>query len=73
LTTTAKERVKKEDGHLIKWQKPIKLFDRIIAPFCNGKVDILDPFMGSGTTALVAKESGRNYLGIELNPKYIKI
>ena len=31
---------------------------------------VLDPFMGSGTTALVAKGIGRNYIGIELNPDY---
>ena len=31
---------------------------------------ILDPFMGSGTTAMVAKELGRNYLGCELNKDY---
>jgi DNA modification methylase len=29
--------------------------------------------MGSGTTAVVAKKLGRNYLGIELNPEYIEI
>lgn len=34
---------------------------------------VLDPFMGSGTTALVARELGRDYFGIELNKKYIKI
>jgi len=34
---------------------------------------VLDPFMGSGTTAVAAKRLGRNYLGIELNPKYIKM
>jgi len=34
---------------------------------------VLDPFMGSGTTACVAKKNGRGYLGIELVPKYIKI
>ena len=34
---------------------------------------ILDPFMGAGTTALVAQKLGRKYLGIELNPAYIKI
>jgi site-specific DNA-methyltransferase (adenine-specific) len=33
---------------------------------------VLDPFMGSGTTALVAKRLGRNYLGIELNPDYAR-
>lgn len=31
---------------------------------------VFDPFMGSGTTALVAKENGRQYLGCELNPAY---
>lgn len=34
---------------------------------------VLDPFMGSGTTAVVAKKLGRNYVGIELNPKYVEM
>lgn len=34
---------------------------------------VLDPFMGSGTTAVVAKKLNRNYIGIELNKDYIKI
>lgn len=34
---------------------------------------VLDIFMGAGTTGLGAKKLGRNYLGIELNPEYIKI
>lgn len=34
---------------------------------------VLDPFMGAGTTSVVAKKLDRNYLGIELNPEYIKI
>jgi DNA modification methylase len=34
---------------------------------------VLDPFMGSGTTALVAKNLNRKYLGIELNQKYIAL
>jgi len=34
---------------------------------------ILDPFMGSGTTAIMAKTLGRNFIGIELNAEYIKI
>lgn len=34
---------------------------------------VLDPFMGSGTTAVVAKRHGRDFLGLELNPDYIKI
>lgn len=34
---------------------------------------VLDPFMGAGTTGLVAKKLNRNYIGFELNPEYIKI
>ena len=34
---------------------------------------VLDPFMGSGTTALVAQKLGRKWIGIELNPEYIEI
>jgi DNA modification methylase len=41
------------------------------APFESGIV--LDPFMGAGTTALVALKNARNFVGIELNPKYIKL
>lgn len=34
---------------------------------------ILDPFMGSGTTGIVARKLGRKYVGIELNPEYQKM
>jgi site-specific DNA-methyltransferase (adenine-specific) len=34
---------------------------------------VLDPFMGSGTVALVAREHGRDWLGIELNPEYVQL
>ncbi len=34
---------------------------------------VLDPFMGAGTTALVASKLNRNYIGFELNPEYISI
>jgi len=33
---------------------------------------ILDPFMGSGTTGVVAKRYNRNFIGIEINPEYFK-
>mgnify|MGYP001617172242 FL=1 len=49
--------------------------DLIITPIragCPRGGIVLDPFMGSGTTALVAKMLGRNYIGIEINPKDIK-
>jgi DNA modification methylase len=65
LTTTSKERVKKADGHLIRWQKPIRLFDRIVAPFTDEGDDILDNYMGSGSLAEWAILNNRNYVGIE--------
>jgi len=34
---------------------------------------VLDPFMGSGTTAIVALKQKKDYIGIELNSEYIKI
>lgn len=34
---------------------------------------VLDPFMGSGTTAVVARKLDRNYIGFELNPEYVEI
>jgi DNA modification methylase len=34
---------------------------------------VLDPFLGSATTALVARDLGRDWLGIELNPDYVKL
>ncbi len=43
---------------------------------CNAGFEpglVLDPFMGSGTTAIVAKKLGMNFLGFELNKKYIEI
>jgi len=40
---------------------------------CPEKGVILDPFNGAGTTGVVAKKNNRDYIGIELNPEYIKI
>lgn len=34
---------------------------------------VLDPFMGAGTTAVAAKQLGRNYIGFELNPEYVSL
>lgn len=39
----------------------------------NGKCIVLDPFMGAGTVALVAIGLQRDYLGIELNPEYVRL
>lgn len=49
---------------------PISLTDRVIKYYSFKNDIILDPFIGSGTTAISAKKLGRNYLGIELLPEY---
>ena len=53
--------------------KPINLMKRTIKSFSNGTTSILDPFLGSGTTAVAAKELKRNFIGIEINVKYCEI
>ncbi|MBM4137567.1 MAG: site-specific DNA-methyltransferase [Nitrospira sp.] len=43
---------------------------------CNAGFDggvVLDPFSGAGTTGVVAKKLGRHFIGIDLNPEYIKM
>ena len=40
---------------------------------CKAGGVVLDPFMGSGTTCMVAKKHGRGYIGIELNPGYVEL
>ena len=40
---------------------------------CPEKGIVLDPFLGSGTTLVVAKKNNRSGIGVELNPEYIKI
>ncbi len=52
---------------------PPDLIEPCILAGCPEDGLVLDPFMGSGTTALVAYENRRNYIGCELNPEYIKL
>jgi len=52
---------------------PEKLIQTPINAGCPKDGIVLDPFMGSGTTAVVAKKFNRNYLGFEINKEYIDI
>lgn len=52
-------------------QKPEKLIAKLILASSNEGDLILDPFMGSGTTGVVAKKLKRNFIGIEQNPLYV--
>lgn len=54
-------------------QKPVDCVKRIIQASTNEKSLVCDPFMGSGTTAVVCQELDRDFVGCELEPQYIKI
>jgi site-specific DNA-methyltransferase (adenine-specific) len=51
-------------------QKAEKLLAKIILASSNEGDIVLDPFLGSGTTAVVAKKLSRNYIGVELDEEY---
>ncbi len=63
--TTSRERIKGIDGKNIQWQKPVKLFERILR-VCTDEGDlVLDPFMGSGSSGMYCKQNNLDYIGIE--------
>ena len=67
-----KERLKKNGKKIHSTQKPEALLHRIILATTNKGDAIFDPFLGTGTTAVVAKKLGRKYFGIERDKKYFK-
>ena len=66
------ERIKKNGKKVHSTQKPESLLHRILLASTNKGDFVFDPFLGTGTTAAVAKKLGRNYFGIENNKKYFK-
>ncbi|MEA2064916.1 MAG: site-specific DNA-methyltransferase [Patescibacteria group bacterium] len=54
-------------------QLPIPLLERMILMTTDKNDIVLDPFMGTGTTAVAAKQLSRNYIGIELDDDYVRI
>jgi site-specific DNA-methyltransferase (adenine-specific) len=54
-------------------EKPEKLLERILLIGCKEEDTVLDPFMGSGTTGVVAKRLNRNFIGIEIAQEYYDI
>ena len=54
-------------------QKPLKLIEYIVENYTNETNIILDPFLGSGTTAVACKSLGRRYIGIEISKEYCEI
>jgi len=54
-------------------QLPIHLLERIILMSTDEEDIVLDPFSGTGTTAIAAKRLGRSYIGLELDTEYVRI
>jgi len=53
--------------------KPYQLIKRIVETTTNKGEKVLDPFLGSGTTAVACKQLNRVYTGIEINPEYVEL
>ena len=54
-------------------QKPVALGAHFISLHTQPGDTVLDPFMGSGTTGVACVQTGRNFIGIEIEPKYFEI
>ena len=68
-----KERLRGKDGRALHpTQKPEEMLKRIIIASSNKGDLVLDPFLGSGTTVVVAEQLKRNWIGIEINKKYVE-
>ena len=64
------ERIKRNGKKVHSTQKPESLLHRILLASTNKNDFVFDPFLGTGTTAVVAKKLCRNYFGIEKEKKY---
>ncbi|MBX5483343.1 MAG: site-specific DNA-methyltransferase [Myxococcaceae bacterium] len=54
-------------------QKPLALLERVIEASTHEDARVLDPFNGSGTTGVAALKLNRQYVGVELDPKYLEL
>lgn len=54
-------------------EKPLEPIERFVKMFTDEDDLVLDPFLGSGTTAVAAKRNKRRYTGIEIKPEYVKM
>ena len=63
----------KNDRGLHETQKPLQLMEMLVSLLTPKDAIVLDPFAGSGTTCLAAKILGRQYIGIEIDRKYVEI
>lgn len=71
LVSKPNKEQKKENNHPT--VKPLELIDHLVKLFSKEGALVLDPFLGSGTTALSCKNNNRRYLGYEINKEYFEI
>jgi site-specific DNA-methyltransferase (adenine-specific) len=62
---------KRRDEHPC--QLPVHLLERLLLMSSDEGDIVLDPFVGTGTTAIAAKRLGRKFVGIDIDPKYVEI
>ncbi len=65
FSTMSKERIKFDGGKNLPYQKPLKMYDRLLLPFTDEGDFVLDLFAGSASVGAWCKQNNRNYLGIE--------
>ena len=70
-SSVAPKREKRYGGHPT--QKPESVIQHFVDTLSNPGDVVMDPFMGSGTTGVVSKRTGRSFIGIELQPNYFQI
>ncbi|CAG9171656.1 Modification methylase RsrI [Cupriavidus laharis] len=54
-------------------QKPLEIVERMVLSSCPPGGLVLDPFAGSGTTAVACLRHGRRFVGFEINPEYVEV
>ena len=52
---------------------PQPIIEELIKLLTKPKDVVLDPFIGSGTSAVAAKNTGRHYIGIDINPAFVSM
>lgn len=62
---------KRRDNHPC--QLPVPLLERLVLMSTEEGDIVFDPFVGAGTAAVAAKQMGRKYIGIEIDPEYVEI
>lgn len=70
---TGTERIKEDGRKAHPTQKPEALLYRVILSSSNPGDVILDPFFGTGTTGAMAKKLQRHFIGIEVEPRYVRV